>query len=135
MRNDNDRRSFPFDFTKPVKTFCLKIHISDRKNLVYQQNVCIDINGNRKRQTHIHSGRIRPHRIINILFQLGKFDNIVQSDINLFARKSKYGSIDIYILTSTHIRMKPSSQLDQTGNSSTHLNLSLIRIHNLCKQF
>ena len=56
--------------------FGLEEHISYGQCLVYNQDFRLYINGNRKSQTNEHTARIGLHRLVYILSDICKFQNI-----------------------------------------------------------
>ena len=134
MGNDHDRSACVFNFFEAFKAFFLKAHIPDSQYLINQKYVGSYIDRNGKSQPHIHSGGISPHRVVNIFIQLRKCNNIINLLINLLFGHSKNRSIGIDIFPAGHIRMKACSKLQQTGNSSVDLHLSIRGIHDLVDQ-
>ena len=70
--------SFPklLKFFKFMIAFGLEEHISYGQCLVYNQDFRLYINGNRKSQTNEHTARIGLHRLVYILSDICKFQNI-----------------------------------------------------------
>ena len=73
--------------------FCLKEYVSDRKCLVYNQNLRIDVNRNRKGKAYKHTAGIGLNRLLDIIADVCKFQNTVQLFINFFFGKTNHGTI------------------------------------------
>ena len=115
MGHNNDCNAGSFQLPKPVEAFGLEVGISNCQNFINQQNIRIHVDGNRKGKPHIHTGRIRPHRIVNKFFQFGKGNDIMQPGINFLLGQAKNRCIGIDIFPSAHVRMEAGTQFNQAG--------------------
>ena len=70
-------------FHSPV-TFGLEEYVTYRKRLIYDQDLRIYVDGQRKSQTHKHTAGISLYRLVDKISNVRKFQNIIQSGINLF---------------------------------------------------
>ena len=85
MGNKDDGCSRGLYLLHLVEAFGLEIRVSDRQNLIDQKDVRVHIDGDRKGQPHVHAGGIGADRIVDIVLQLGKFDDVFQPAVNLLA--------------------------------------------------
>ena len=67
--------------------------VSHGQNLINQQNIRIHIDCNGKCQTHIHTGRIGSHRIIDVIPQARKSNDLIDTRINLFLLNPKIDAL------------------------------------------
>ena len=84
MTYKQDRLALFLKFLKLVITFCLKEHVAYRQRLIYHQDLRINIDRNSKSQTHEHTAGISLYRLVDKVSNVRKFQNIIQSGINLF---------------------------------------------------
>ena len=75
MRTEKNRFAVLLKLADTVDALLLKMTIADCERLVNHENVGIDIDGDGKRQTHVHAGRIRLHGPVKKCSELGKLQN------------------------------------------------------------
>src|SRR5262249_48356762 len=80
--------------------------------------------GHGERKPHIHAARIPLHWCVQEFLYFGKSDDFVEFLSNLLLGHSKDCAVQIDILSSRQLRMKPGPDLQQAGDTSTDNNSS-----------
>ena len=75
MADQHDGTAETLEFQNPLQTFLLKAQIADRQHFVDQQDLRIDMDGNRKPQPHFHAAAVAAHRIVDMAGQFGEIDD------------------------------------------------------------
>ena len=60
------------------ETFLLKFRIPDRQHFIHDQNLRLEMRGDREGETHIHAAAVALDRCIEELLHLGKGDDLVE---------------------------------------------------------
>ena len=76
MGNKNNGFAFAFEFVDFIQAFGHKGGVADGQHLVDQQDVRVHVDGDGKSQSHVHTGGVGLHRVIDKIFQFGKFNDV-----------------------------------------------------------
>ena len=72
MRNDQQSRTgFP-EVADAVEALVLEVRIADRERFVDDQDVGPHCGGDAEGQAHLHAARVHPHRLVDVLADLGE---------------------------------------------------------------
>ena len=121
---EQDRLTLLLKFFEFVIAFRLEEHIADRKCFVHDQDFRLDIDSQRKGQTHEHTGGIGLHRLMYKVPDIGKSQDIVQLGIDLFFGKTDHRAVQIDILQPRIFGIKSGSQFQQGGNAPVYVHLA-----------
>ena len=113
MGDDHDGRAVRLDLLEFLEALRLEIDIAYAQDLINEQYIRIHVNGNGKGETHIHTGRIGSHRIVDKRFQFGEVDDGLQTCIDLLFAQPEDRGIGIDILSAAHIRVKSCPEFNQ----------------------
>ena len=72
VRDEDDRLAGLLQALEPVEALLLEGGVADREHLVDQQDVGVDLNGDREREAHGHARRVVLELEIEELLQLGE---------------------------------------------------------------
>ena len=86
------------DEVETTREKVLEVGISHRQDLIDQQNIRIHVDGNRKCQFHVHTGRVGTDGIVDIILQLGETHDLLHPLIDLFSGQSENSCVEIDIL-------------------------------------
>src|ERR1043165_971008 len=78
MTNEEDCSTFACHISHLAQTSLLKLNVADGQPLVDHQNLRFQMRRHRKRQAHIHSGRITLYGRVDELLQFGERDYFVE---------------------------------------------------------
>ena len=135
MADKNDSLSHLFKFFEFVITFRLKKHISHGKRFIHDQDFRLNVDGHCKRQTHKHTAGIRFYRLVYILSDIRKFQNIFHLFINFFLAEPDHSPVQIDILYAVIFHIKSGTQFQQCGNTPVHRYRPAGCIQNTCYYF
>src|SRR5262249_9268319 len=100
------------------EAFLLERGIPNRKDLIYHEDVGIQMSGNGKSQPHIHSTAITFNRRIEKFLHISKGSNLVEFASDLGSGHPKDGPVQKYVLATGQLRMKPRTHFEQARDSS-----------------
>ena len=96
-----------------MKALRLEKYISDSKGLIHNQNFRINVDGDRKRKTHEHSAGIHLDRLIYILADIRKGQNVIELGFDLILCKADHRAVQIDILNAVVLHVEAGSQLQE----------------------
>ena len=103
----------PLELRKLVEAFDAEPFVANRQDLIDNQDVRIDVNGDREAQPHIHPGRVGFHRGINEGFEFREPDDFVETFGDLPLAESKHDAVDEDVLATRNLGVKACAQLDE----------------------
>ena len=68
---------FPYGFDS-LQAFFLELGVANRKDLVHQENLRLNMRRYGKRQPHVHSAGVMLDWLVQVMANVGKVDNLVQ---------------------------------------------------------
>ena len=114
-------RGFVSEF---FKTFPPEDDIPDGQDFVHDQDLAVQMDGNRKSQFHIHTAGVAFYRSINEGTDLGKFDDGVHLGIDLFSGHTQYGAVEVDVFPPGHFAVKSGSDLQQGGHPAVQIDVA-----------
>ena len=124
MADKDDRLALRLEILELFITFCLEKHVSDRQRLIDNEDLRINVDRHRKRQTHKHTAGIRLARLVYKFADIRKFQNIVQSCIHLLPGESHHHAVEIYVFDAGVFHVKARAKLQQRRDSPVNLDLT-----------
>jgi hypothetical protein len=113
MRDEHHRAALPPHLAELVETLVREGFVADRQHFVDEQHVGIDVDGHGEAEPHVHAGRVRLDRRLDELLQPGERDDLVEPARDLALRQPEHHAVDVDVLASRDLGMKPGAQLDQ----------------------
>src|SRR5687767_12839942 len=97
MGNEQDRSTTLLHLFDAANATVLKDGVTYRQGFVYYQDLRRGAHGDGKSEPHIHTARIRLHRLVDELSDLRKSFNLRKTDLRFATGKSKQGSVQINV--------------------------------------
>ena len=57
----------------------LELRVADREHLVDEQDLGLEVRGDREREPHVHAARVALHRRVDELLDPGELDDLVEA--------------------------------------------------------
>src|SRR5664279_324185 len=111
MRDQDDRASVMLELLDLVEAFALERLVAHRQDLVDEQHLGIDVDGNSKCQADIHAGRVELHLGVDEWVDGSKVDDAVEILVGLLAGQAQDRGVQIDILAAGQVRMEAGAQL------------------------
>src|SRR4029079_5434248 len=87
------------------------------EDLVDQQDVGVDVNGDGEAEAHVHARRVRFHRRVDELAELGEVDDLVEALLNLPLGQAEHDAVDEHVLAAGDLGVEAGAELDERRNS------------------
>jgi hypothetical protein len=108
----------------------LEIGIAHSKNFIDDKNLRLEVSGDSEGQSYIHSRRITLYWGVKELLDLSECDNLIKFPPDLGSRHAEDGTVEKYVLASTELGMKASTDLKQARYSAAQGNAAHGRFDN-----
>jgi hypothetical protein len=118
-----------------AEALLLEDDVADGKDLVDDENLRLEVRGNRERQPHVHATRIALHRRIDEPLHLGEGDNRVELAADLRLPHAENRAVEEYVLAPRQLRMKPRADLEQARHPPAQGHLALRRLGDARQDF
>ena len=79
MRDEQDRLAAAPELGELVEALVREAFVADGEHFVDEQDVGVDVNGDGEAEAHVHPGRVRLHRRVDELGELGELDDLVEA--------------------------------------------------------
>ena len=98
VRDEDDRAAAVLELGDLAEALSLELLVADREDLVEQQDVGLDVRGDREAEPHVHPRRVGPHRQVDELLELGERDDLVHRLAHRRAREAVDRAVQIDVL-------------------------------------
>ena len=78
MADEEDGAAPAGDVAHLAEALLLERRVADRQHLVDEQDLRLEVRGDRERQAHVHAARVALHRRVDELLDLGERDDLVE---------------------------------------------------------
>lgn len=113
MRDEQNRTPRVADPVKALDALALKRGVTNRQNLVNDQNVRIDVDGHREGQPCLHPARIRPHRLVDKVADVREGSDRVKTATNFVVAHPDHGGVHEHVFPAGELRIEAGPQLEQ----------------------
>ena len=121
VRDEDDRAAAVLELGDLAEALALELLVADGEHLVEQQHVGANVRGDGEPQTHVHPRRVRTHRQVDELLELGERDDLVHRLADRRPRQAVDRAVQIDVLTAGEIRVEPGPELEQRRNAAAGL--------------
>ena len=85
VADEQHRAALVAHVAHPAETPVAEMQVADRQHLVDDQDLRLEMRGDRERQPHVHAARVVLHRRVDELLELGERDDLVELAADLVA--------------------------------------------------
>ena len=121
VRAEEDRLPLLLELADLVDALLLKVAVADRQRLVDDEDVGIDVDGDRERQPHVHAGRVRLHRPVEERAELGELQDRRQPLLHLGGREPEDGGVERGVVAAGELGMEAGAELEDRGDRAVRL--------------
>ena len=121
VRDEEDRDPLFLELQHPLDAALLKPHVADAEHLVDQEDVGLEVRGDREPETRVHPRRVALHRRVDELRQAGELDDLVELPRDLAALHVQDGALEINVLAAGQVGMESGRDLDERADAPMNL--------------
>src|SRR5689334_25365490 len=100
-----------------VQALLLKRVIANRQHFVNDENLRLQMRGDRKREAHVHAAAVAFDGCVDKLLDFGKRDDLVKLALDLVARHTENRSVEKNVFATAELRMKACAHFEQTADA------------------
>ena len=113
MRDEHDRASRLLEGEDAAEALALERLVADGEDLVEEQDVGVEECCDREAEAHRHPGRVRPHRAVDRILELGEGDDLVEAAADVRAAKALDRAVQEHVLAAREVRVEASAELEE----------------------
>src|SRR5262245_28161930 len=95
--------------------------VADREHLVQEQDVRVDVHGDREAEPHVHPGRVRPHGQVDEALELRERDDLVHPLAHVLALETVDRAAEEDVLAAGEIGVEAGAELEQRADRAAHV--------------
>ena len=118
MGDEENRPAFLLELLDPLDALALEGFVADRQHLVDQEDVGLDVHGDRETQAYVHARRVVPHLHVDEPLELGERDDLVEDLRGVAFRQSEDRGIHEDVLATRELVVETRAELEQRGHAS-----------------
>ncbi len=129
MRDEQDRDArIRDDFAHACEALALKAAVADGQSLVDDEDVRRDGTREREAETRLHAARIRAHRLVDIVAQLGELDDLRFEVAQILVGKPPELPAQRDVLAAAELVVEAGGKLEQGAYAAMHGDAAVRRI-------
>src|SRR2546430_262563 len=124
VRDEHNRLLRCAELADLREALVLEVLVTDRQHFVHQENVRLQVHGDRETETHIHAARVGLHRRIEEAADIGELLDGRHRAVHLLARETEERAIEVCVLAAAKVRVESRADLKKRGDATVHLERS-----------
>ena len=113
------------DIVDLVLTLALEARVTDGQRLVDNEDVGVNVDVDRKAQTHFHTAGVGADRLIDIVAQLREIDDSLLDLADVGVLQAEDVAFEVNVLAAGHLGGEARGQLEQRRDLTLDLDLAL----------
>ena len=124
VRDEEDRLALLLEEADPVDALVLERGVPDGQDLVDDEDVGVDVHGDREPQPDVHARRVVLDGVVDELAQLAELDDLVEQPVGLGLGHAEQGRVEIDVLASGQLAVEARAELEEGGDAAVDLDLA-----------
>ena len=126
MRDEHDRAPGLAQVLHPTETPALELGVTDGQHLVDEQDLRLEVRGDRECQAHGHPARVPLHRSVEERLDTGEVDDLVElADTISRLLHPEDRAVQEDVLATRQLRVEAGPDLEQAADASANLRSTL----------
>ena len=118
VRDEEDRAAAVLELGDLAEALALELLVADGEHLVEQQHVGLDVRGDREAEPHVHPRRVRAHRQVDELLELGERDDLVHHLAHARPREAVDRAVQVDVLAAGEVGVEAGAELEQRRDAA-----------------
>ena len=127
MADQQHRAPVAGDLAHLAEALGLKVRIADRQHLVDEEDLAVQVGGDREGQTDVHAGREPLDLSIEEPLHAGEGDDRVEALTDLLAAHPEQRAVQVHVLAAGQLGMEAGPDLEQAADAPAELDAALGR--------
>ena len=116
MRDEDDRAPPLLELEDLAEAPALELLVADREHLVEEQDIRLEMGGDREAEPHVHSRRVRAHGAVDEALELRERDDLVHPLADERPLQAQDGPVQVDVLPPGELRVEPGAELEERAN-------------------
>ncbi len=99
-----------------LRALRLELGVTDREDLVDEQDVGVDVDGDREPEPHVHARRVVLDRRVDELLEPGEVDDLVEALPDLLLAQAEDRTVEVDVLAPGQLGVEAGTELEQRGD-------------------
>ena len=125
--DEHDRAAVALELAHPVDAPLLERLVAHGEHLVDQQDLGIDVHGDREPQPHEHARGVELHLVVHEVLELGERDDVVVDALGVPAREPQERRVQVDVLSSRELGVEPGAELQERRHAAAGADRALAR--------
>src|SRR2546423_9494070 len=121
VRHEDDRLLRGTELADLREAFVLEVLVADREDLVDEEDVRLEMHGDREAEAHVHAARVGLHGRVKEPADVGEALDRRHGRVHLLAREPEEGAVEIGVLATAEIGMESRADLEEGRDATVHL--------------
>ena len=127
VRDEHDRAPLDRGLAHLLQGASLEVHVPDGEHLVDDEDLGIEVGGDREGQAHEHAARVALHRRVDEGPDAGEVDDLLVAVEDVPSTEAQQRPVEEDVLAPRELGVKAGSDLEQRGRPAVELDASLGR--------
>ena len=128
VRDEDDRAAALLELEDLAEALALERLVADREDLVEQEHVRVEVRGDREAEPHVHPRRVRAHRPVDRVLELGERDDLVEALADLRLAETLDRAVQEDVLAAAEVGVEAGAELEQRADPTADGDLALGRL-------
>ncbi len=116
VADHDDGGATMLQFAHAVEALELEGDVAHGQHFVEQQDLGLDMDGDREAQPHVHARRVELHRRIDEVAYLGELDDLVEALGDLFSGQAQQHAVHVDVFPTRHLLVEAHADAEQRGH-------------------
>jgi hypothetical protein len=120
VTDKQDSASLLRHVTHLAKALLLELRVADRQHFIHDEDLRLEVRGDRECQPQVHARGIPFNRCLNELLDFGKSNDLVKLAFDLGALHAEDGAVHVNILAACEFGVEACTYFEQGPHPSAH---------------
>ena len=128
VRDEDDRAAALLELEDLAEALALERLVADGEDLVEQEDVGVEMRGDREAEPHVHPRGVGAHGPVDRLLELGEGDDLVEALADLSPLEPVDGAVEEDVLAAAEVGMEAGAELEQRADPAADVDPSRRRL-------
>src|SRR5437588_4578413 len=127
--DEDDRAAALLELEDLAEALALERLVPDGEDLVEQQDVGLEVGRDREPETHVHPGRVRPHRQVDELLEPRERHDLVELPADVLALEPEDRAVQEDVRAPAEVRVEAGAELEERADAPADRDAARGRLH------
>jgi hypothetical protein len=128
VADEQDGPALATDLAHLAQALTLEGGVAYREHLVHDQDLGLEVSGDREREPQVHAARVALHRRVDEALDLGEGDDLVELALDLAAAHAEDRAVQEDVLATREIAVEARPDLEERPDTAADARLAVRRL-------